>query len=365
MSKKSKPYKVRKPKPPKEKKEVHAKWYWFLLAALPIVLICGVLLWQTGTFGGKKEEPQRYNTATDGDYDAFETLGVEVYLPTDLEEYTPYQGASYSKVRLDRFNSGNAKYAVGVAAIPNESNQEYNLNTDADVIAELVHNRVSQQMAEVFNALKPSLSGETTHRALFDGYDGIEEHGTCEMYWSYLALSGDDDTPEDEREITYTEEVYIAKYYMITILYNNRPIVAWGAWDPSCSVGRANIRQVVVDALASIVGTDTIDTSGEAMEAVGSSLDSIVWDWDDEVWISDFTGEVVTEVPPASAPDFVEKYQAYMMKLHEGEEGFAMAADHDHDHGEMMEEDHNHDAEMNMEDMAHEGDDVSHVDHAA
>lgn len=334
----AKPYKIKKPKEKKQSKAANAKPWWFIVAAIPVVLLVVVLLYQFKIIGGERQQQHEARVAmlSDGGFEAFDTLGVDVYMPSNAKEETPQNGASYSKLKVQRDANGNPLYAFGVIAIPNESNKPYDINKNFDEILNLSETSMGNMIADVYGGLHPSFMATINRRTLFDGVDAIETYGTCSVNISYLGIDQSEDAV-DKSTIVYREDPYQMKYYSDVIVINNRPVVAWSFWNYAVPVGDVNARQAVVDALASMLGVDTQDTSGESLEAIGSSETALVYR--DDKWYNDVTGELVESIPSVDDPNFVEKYMEYIDSIRGEQPGASLNDLHEHEHDDASEGD--------------------------
>lgn len=329
----AKPYKIKKPKTEKEKKPVNAKPWWFAVGVVPVLLLVVVLLYQFKIIGGerKQQEEARAAMLSVGGYETFETMGLDVYMPTNATEETPTRGASYSKLRVQRDENGNPLYAFGVIAIPNESNKSYDVNKNFDEILDLSEKSMGDMIADVYGGIHPSFTATINRRTLFENIDAIEEYGTCTVNLSYITATPSE-TNEGSVMLGYSEEPFDVKFYSDIVVINNRPVVAWGIWNYSVPVGEIDVRQSVVDALASMLGVESQDTHSETLDALGSSAANLIYR--DGKWYSDATGELIEEIPDFDDPQFAEKYMAYIEQFAEEQPGASLndlpGDNHDH-----------------------------------
>jgi len=290
-----------------------------ILIPLVVGLIAGVASLQK--FVGKAKDPGKptlirsEDMLTKGEYVDIANFDNMVWIPSGVEEETPYHGAEYSKLWVCRRPNGTPRYMFGIIQIPNESNIEYDIAKDLTPVMRVTEDAVVQAITDVYGGIRPSITCNSEPQKLFDKYDSIEENGDFNISISFLEFT-EGDTSE-EVKVDYTEEPNPFFYYSQTIVYNGQPTVAWGAWEYTVPLATIDMEQAVVDCLASIVGQSTVDMKANALNQREGPDTKIVWDDAKQAWVVDSTGEEIPEIPPSTDPDFFDKYQEWSAKVRE------------------------------------------------
>ena len=301
---------------PKEKVSLFSVWSSIpvsqkIVLFLPLVVAIGMAVWlMYGTSAESHSSAQatkELSFTTEGYWDTFEKYNTDIWVPSDpamepIEDDT----ASYQKLHATRDKGGNLEIAFGAVMLPEDGGANYDISTDISNIITACTPYLSSAIDLATNGIQSSFSVDNSVTTLSNGQSVVVGQGTS----STMVMLQD---PQDANN-TWSEELPLNLYYIVTVFYN-RPVLLWGVWDASTYEGANRTIASVSDAAISLMPTDgkeVVALQGDNFDTVSDDSmymeepETSSWDEEQQVWISDQTGEVV-DLPAPDDPYWDDK----------------------------------------------------------